>query len=184
MALLLLVRHSLPEIVPEQPARQWRLNAEGRARCRPLAKRLALYEPERVITSLEPKAQETGQLIAQHLGLAWETAAGLHEHEREQVPFLGQQAWERLVADFFGRPEELVLGSETASQACKRFTAAVEQVLARFQGQTIAIVSHGTVMTLLVAARQVIDPLTFWRSLALPDLVILQRPGLTLVSDQ
>jgi broad specificity phosphatase PhoE len=180
MAYVLLVRHSLPEIAADRPARQWRLNAEGRQRCRPLAEKLAAYGPAQVITSQEPKAQETGRLLAEGLGLAWETAAGLHEHERDGVPFLEQAEWERQVADFFARPNELVLGSETAIQAGERFAAALQRVLDRFPGQTVVIVSHGTVMSLLAADRTGIDPLPFWRSLAMPDLVILQRPELIL----
>ena len=37
---LILVKHSLPEIMEDVPAREWILSAEGRARCKRLADRL------------------------------------------------------------------------------------------------------------------------------------------------
>jgi hypothetical protein len=37
----ILVRHSLPDIVPDVPGSLWQLSAEGRARCRFLAEQLS-----------------------------------------------------------------------------------------------------------------------------------------------
>ncbi len=45
MPRLILVKHSLPEIVPALPANEWRLSEGGRPRCRVLAERLAAYSP-------------------------------------------------------------------------------------------------------------------------------------------
>jgi broad specificity phosphatase PhoE len=56
MSHLILVRHSLPEMVAGVDAREWRLSDEGRERCIALAKRLAPYQPARLISSDEPKA--------------------------------------------------------------------------------------------------------------------------------
>ena len=50
-ARLILVKHSLPEIVDGVRAREWRLGDEGRRRCDALAEALASYAPSGVITS-------------------------------------------------------------------------------------------------------------------------------------
>jgi hypothetical protein len=64
MSQLILVRHPLPKIVPSQPASQWHQSHEGRRRCKPLAELLSPYHPKKDRTSVEPKAIETGQLVA------------------------------------------------------------------------------------------------------------------------
>src|SRR5579884_1059252 len=125
MPKLVLVKHSLPHIVPDVPARQWQLAEEGRRRCRPLAERLAHYRPAVITASSEPKALETARLVAAHLGVPYRMAEGLHEHDRENVGFLGEQEFDAAVAHFFARPDELVLGRETAARARRRFAAAV-----------------------------------------------------------
>jgi broad specificity phosphatase PhoE len=179
---LLLVRHSAPEVVPGVPAREWRLSAEGRSRCGPLAERLATYAPTAIVASVEPKARETAELVAAPLDLSVETAVGLHEHERDGAGYLGRDAFEAAMRAFFARPGELVLGRETAAQAVTRFSAEVVRVLSGRRAGNVAIVTHGTVLSLFVAQRAGVAPYPFWRSLALPALVALQLPAFALAA--
>lgn len=181
MRYLVLIRHSMPEVDPSVPAREWQLSEEGRRRCVLLAREVSAYDPVAVVTSREPKAIETGQILAEGLGVACETAGGLQEHERPWTPWEGREAFEDKVARFFERPESLVFGEETADQAGRRFRAALEEVLQRHGQGNLAVVSHGTVMTLLVAGSNQIDPFGFWQSLGLPAVVVLAVPGYRLV---
>ena len=87
---LILVRHSLPEVVTDMPGRFWQLSTEGRARCRFLAEQLAGYQPASIVASKEPKATETAALLSTHLQIPYESAEGLHEHERDGTPYLGK----------------------------------------------------------------------------------------------
>lgn len=177
---LILVRHSQSQVDPSHPAREWRLTIEGRRRCVDLAEHLAHYQPEIIVTSVEPKAIETGKIAADHLEIPCHTAQGLHEHERSQVQFMGDDAFLEAVANLFARPAELVFGDETADQAEARFTQAVESVIAAYPHQNIAIVTHGTVMSLFVG--RVIDEevFAFWQRLGMPAFVVLSQPDLTL----
>src|SRR5687768_4949579 len=84
---LILVRHSQSQIDPNRPASQWSLSEIGRQRCTPLAEQLAEYAPSAIVASREPKATETGSIAAAILDVPFETAEGLHEHERERVGF-------------------------------------------------------------------------------------------------
>jgi 2,3-bisphosphoglycerate-dependent phosphoglycerate mutase len=68
---LLLVRHSVPAPDPSVPSEEWRLSEEGRGRCAELARHIAVYEPQRLLSSPEPKALETAELIAAILGPTW-----------------------------------------------------------------------------------------------------------------
>ena len=83
MKKLILIRHSISKQDPNLSPHQWELTEEGRALCIPLAKQLQIHEPEIIITSIEPKAIQTGEIVAQELTIPCWTAEGLHEHERE-----------------------------------------------------------------------------------------------------
>jgi broad specificity phosphatase PhoE len=182
MRKLLLIRHSQPQITPDLPARQWRLSDAGRLRCQPLAARLSAYDPVAFIASAEPKAQETAQIVAAALGRPCAVAEGLHEHDRSNVPWRANTAeWEAMVAAFFERPGELVLGRETAAQARERFDRAIDGVLARHPAGNLAVVAHGTVISLFVAHHVGVAPLPLWRRLGMPAYLVLSLPDLSLI---
>jgi|SRR5581483_7992775 len=178
---LILVRHSQSQPDPARPASQWGLTEVGRQRCAGLADHLAAYAPARIFTSAEPKAAETGSLVAARLGLPHAVAAGLHEHLREHAGWLTDEMFQRTVAALFERPTELVWGEETAAEAGDRFEAAVRGLLARHAGETLAIATHGTVMTLFIARHTGIAPIPFWRSLGMPAFAVLSLPDFGLL---
>ncbi len=178
---LILVRHSLPEIEPGIPAREWRLSVEGRRRCLPLAQALAPYQLQRVVASSEPKAIQTAQIVAAELDLPMETRPNLHEHERPDAVLSSQQEFYTMVARLFALPDELVLGAETANQARQRFSGAVHALLEEYLDQSLAVVAHGTVISLFVAHTCNLDAFSFWKSLTMPSFVTLSLPDLSLL---
>jgi len=183
MRKLILVRHSAPEIVSDVSANQWHLSNTGRLRCRKLAERLAVHAPDVIVSSLEPKATETGQIIADILGKPFETAENLHEHERSNVGLFGtKQQFEARVARFFENPRRLIFGEETADEAHRRFAKAVASVIRKHPGGNLAIVTHGTVMSLFVARAIGLEPFPFWKRLGLPAFVVLSLPGFGLLT--
>ena len=176
---LLLVRHSLPERAPGRAPPEWPLCDEGRARAHALAESLAVYAPLEVFSSPEPKAQQTAEVIAQRHGTQVQVRAGLREHgPRTYEPSAArfQHEIERLLRDP-GRQTSLAV--ETGREALARFEAAVSSS-ALSAGGTPCVVSHGTVITLLVASHNDIDPVAFWRDLAMPAVVELSANDLTL----
>jgi broad specificity phosphatase PhoE len=179
---LILVKHSLPEIIENIPAREWKLSAEGRARCKRLAERLAHYAPERLISSLEPKARETSELVAKELDVSTNALEGLHEHDRSDVGYLSRDEFQEAVRKFFAHPDTLVFGSETADQAHQRFQAAIHSVLSQFADQTIGIVAHGTVISLFVSRLTGLSDLTIWKELGLPSYVVLDMGSKSLLA--
>jgi broad specificity phosphatase PhoE len=178
---LILVKHSQPQIVTAVPAAQWRLSDEGRRRNAALAERLAAYQPAAIVASREPKAMETGYTVASILDAPFVTVEGLHEHDRGGVGWLEPADFEAAVARLFSHPTELVFGRETAVQARERFAAAVDAAIAAHPAGNLAIVAHGTVIALLVAARAGVAPFSLWRRLGLPSFVVLSLPDMALV---
>jgi broad specificity phosphatase PhoE len=182
MRRLLLIKHSVPEIVPDIPASRWRLSAAGQARCSVLARHVAPYAPSHIVASTEPKARKTARLLGKALGIGWSSTEGLHEHERDNAPFLGAEEFEATVARFFAKPGVLVFGRETADAARERFSSAIAGVLRQHPQGSLAVVAHGTVITLFVARTNEIDQFAFWRRLGLPAMVVLGLPDCGLVA--
>ncbi|MCB8981236.1 MAG: histidine phosphatase family protein [Ardenticatenaceae bacterium] len=175
---LVLVRHSAVQVDTAVPTPNWQLSKDGRIRCQTLAAKLQPYPIDLFVTSHEPKAIETGQILAEVFGVPCQTAVGLQEHDRRGVPYFANKTeFETAVATFFAHPNELVFGAETAVQARERFGTAVQQQLARHPQENLAIVAHGTVMTLFICQHNPqLDPLQFWRALTLPCAFVLSLP--------
>ena len=174
--LLIVVKHAAPAIRPEVPAAAWRLSEPGRAAGVALADRLAAFAPVAVVASEEPKAAETARIVAEHLRLPFETAPDLHEHDRTGVPFLGAAEWRARIRRFFAKPDELALGRETARAAGDRFARAVTAVLDRHPTGNLAIVAHGTVISLFVARSHAVEPFELWEQLGMPSFVVVVLP--------
>jgi broad specificity phosphatase PhoE len=179
---LILVKHCPPEVVPDVPSEQWHLSEKGRALAAPLADALRDHAPAVVVSSEEPKAAETAQLIAERLNIPWHTAPGLHEHDRSNVPHMRSGEFISMMELFFRRPGELVLGRETADQARSRFEAAMQRVLEAHPVGSVAVVSHGTVIALMLEGKGKRSAFEVWRSMGLPSLGVLSVPALSLES--
>ncbi|MDE0013893.1 MAG: histidine phosphatase family protein [Candidatus Poribacteria bacterium] len=150
MSTLILVKHSLPQIEPEVPANQWRLSEEGQRRVQVLAQKLAQYELDLIFSSIEPKAIETAHIVAAALEKQVEIVEDLHEHDRRNVGFLEKQRFEASIAQFFAQPDVLTLGNETANQAYHRFSRTVVGITEEYADKNVALITHGTVLTLFV----------------------------------
>lgn len=178
MRKLILVKHASPEVVPGVPPEKWSLSEKGRALCAPLADRLAPHQPAAIVSSEEPKATQTAQLVADRLGVPWRTAPGLHEHDRGNVPHMRSGEFISMVELFFRKPAELVLGRETADAARERFETAVRRVVAAQPEGNVVVVSHGTVIALLMGADGCRKPFDVWRAMGLPSYGALALPDM------
>ena len=89
------------------------------------------------------------------------------------MPHLKSNEFISLVELFFRRPRELVLGRETALDALDRFADAVEPLVAAAGEETLAIVTHGTVISLLLEDRCGHDPFLSWRAMGLPSFAVI-----------
>ena len=179
---LVLVKHSHVAVVPGRPPRTWELSGEGRRRAALLAGRLAEFDVARVVSSDEPKAVETAEIVAQRLGVPSASVAGLHEQLRDTAPYLGREDFEAAIAWLFDEPSKVVFGEESADAAADRFGAAVEALLADERaaetstaGRDQVVVAHGTVIALYVARVAGIEPFPLWQSLGLPSYVVLSQ---------
>jgi broad specificity phosphatase PhoE len=176
MSKLILIKHAPPQVTPEVASNRWVLTAEGQARCEWLAGALAEQGVAALYSSLEPKALETAALVAIRLGLEVRPRPGLQENDRTGLGFDTAGGVKARIQRFFEAPSELVMGEETGAAALDRFEGAILAARAEAPDQTIAVVAHGTVLTLLTAKHNPISAFEFWGSLGMPSFVVLDGP--------
>lgn len=176
--ILILVRHAKSRVEPARPPEEWSLSPVGEDGAAVIAPKLARHKPGRLIASPEPKAKQTAEVLGRFLDLDVAIADGLREHDRTGVPFFDtQEEFEHRVMRVFEHPTERVLGRESAEDACRRFSAAVEEALDSYSEACVVFVTHGTVMSLFLGSLSDLDPLDSWRRLGMPAYAVLEWPS-------
>src|SRR5215212_4120621 len=166
---LVLIKHSLPKVEKDIPATHWKLSEEGQLRVHRLADSIKRFQPEVIVSSNETKAKETAGIMTSMLQLKFQVIEGLQEHDRSKLPYLSQDVFHASIREFFQKPDQLVLGSETANQAHERFQQTVQSVLNDHLDKTVVVVTLGTVMSLFVSRLTGISDQSLWNKLGLPS---------------
>lgn len=184
---LILVRHANSRISAESPSRTWPLSAQGEDRARQLAAALQPYHPSLILTSSEPKAVRTGELMAEALGLSVEASlAEFDEVDRAGIPYAATPAeFQAGVARFFAQPGTAVYGPETAFEARGRFADGLYELIDETPNDNIVLVSHATVMALFAAPSLGMTPHDLWlelQRLGMPAYIVLSLPDLAFVA--
>ncbi len=174
---IILVKHSIPEIISTVPAKEWRLSQTGQIRCTALAEKLEFFSPDVIFSSIEPKAIETAQIITEKFNKPFSIVDGLQEHDRANIGLLEKKEFESKVKEFFDKPESLIFGRETANQSLARFSKALSSIESEYPDKNIAVVAHGTVITLFVSKFNAVEAFSFWKKLDLPSFVVLSLPS-------
>src|SRR5690606_36635471 len=176
-----LVRHSITQPDPATASHPRQLTDDGRERCLRLAEAVRAHQLTTTIRSGEGKARLTAELAEQHLGIQATTDFSLHEHLRYTEPYGDLETFKASIRALLTRPDEQVYGEETGSAAGARFTRAVEAIINRYAGQTVAAVAHGTVLSLFLAQTLHIDPVAYWSALVMPAYIVLSLPDYRLI---
>jgi broad specificity phosphatase PhoE len=144
-----------------------------------------MHKLDLLVSSEEPKAIETAQLIAARLRIETETAPNLDEHRRPYIAE-GTDSFEEAMARFFAQPTERVFGDETANEARARFAEAVNAVLRDHAARAVGIVSHGTVIALYAAPYFHTGAAALWKRMQHPSFVVIDTDtgaGLRIVDE-
>ena len=178
--IVVLIRHSIPEVAPDRPASEWSLSSDGIERCETLASDLRRFLPATLLSSPETKAMETAQHIGLHFGIGFTVREGLREHRRPSV-FLPQPEFQENIRGFFAAPDRVVYGSESSNDVARRIGAEVRHALADHPDGNILMVTHGTAMTSFTSCHTNADAYSLWKSLDLPCFVAFALPSFDIV---
>jgi broad specificity phosphatase PhoE len=178
---IVLVKHAQPVLDAAVPPRDWHLGAEGAQQAARLARRLEQFVPFALASSREPKALETADIVGLELNVPMEVIDGLEEFDRPALPLMSPAERERINARIFDAPSERVLGTESAAEALTRFSQGVANALELARDtDTLVLVTHGTVISLFVAAHNDVDARELWKGLQCASFVVLALPGFRL----
>jgi 2,3-bisphosphoglycerate-dependent phosphoglycerate mutase len=170
---LILVKHGQPVLDPSVPPREWRLGREGEEQSQRLAERLRIFLPFILVSSPEPKAARTAQIVGARLGITPSVVDGLEEFDRPAMPIVSSEEHERLNAGIFTTRTLPALGRESADAALARFTTAIDQALVSITScETLVVVSHGTVIALYVEQTSGRDAFDVWKTLSCGDFIV------------
>ncbi len=179
---LVLVRHA--PTVPQAGVNsaQWELDRSATELTNRLARQMAARTPvDLVVTSHEPKAVGTGRTLAAALGVRSLTAPDLEEHHRKRTALMEEAEWQRTIKRFFGSPHVLLFGQETGAEARRRFERGLRAVQEQHADKRLAVVSHATVITLLLAGPNGVAPYELWRTFRMPEAVVVNARTLEII---
>jgi broad specificity phosphatase PhoE len=182
MPYLVLIRHSISIQQPGVSAHTWVLSQEGLEKCHALADQLRGLNITHLHTSDEPKAAQTAQAVADHLGgLPVTLNAALRETHRESAPYFADPAdFQAAIHTAMATPQAVLFGEEAFADAEARFAVALENILKTHPHQSVAAVTHGTVMALHMARLTGLDPFWLWQQQAMPAFAVFALPQMRL----
>ena len=185
---IILVRHSETRKEPHVPSYKWVLSREGKEKAKKLASQLSEYDIELIITSKEDKTRETANIIKHELKLKPVVEMDdLEETKRVSVPFYEDpEKFKAEIKKAMEMPDAIVFGEESFAAAQKRFVKTIGIILKEHsEKQTVAIVTHGTVLSLFLEHLTRIKAYKFWHIMNLPQFYVWNLdemqlwPGLT-----
>lgn len=181
MAHLYLVTHAHTQIEPAVNATRWQLSPTGQVQAAVLAESPFWAKVDRILVSSEVKTYLTIAPV-----LARRTIPVTADSRFDEVQRAG---WVEDYADrvqaFFASPEQAVGGWEAAAHALRRFLAGLQTHLMPDADQSVALISHGLVLSLYRAHLLGLPAADFaaWRQLGFAAVAQADLSGPTLITD-
>jgi broad specificity phosphatase PhoE len=181
---LYLIRHPHTRLDPAVPSSAWGLSATGSAQVSALADAPFWPGVTAIYTSDQPKTTVVGKALRAAHGIPHRVVPNLREAARDTwlEPEVFQAAQRALFADPDVRP---ATGWESAQEAAIRFSAAMDRILTQHPaGESLAVVSHATVLTLYAAHLRGVPPdYDQWQQIGFAAVLAVDRATLRPLTD-
>ncbi|MFZ0158564.1 MAG: histidine phosphatase family protein [Kineosporiaceae bacterium] len=151
-----------------------RLTDKGAAQATELAERLRSRRVAAVFTSTMNRAVETGRIMAERLGSPVRVIEGLQEFsvgDLAGVPYRDPRPQSVFDAWLDGDLSVGCPGAETGLDVVRRYEGAIAGIADEFRGETVAVISHGGVMSLVLPRLADNTPNDLARQRFLPNCV-------------
>jgi broad specificity phosphatase PhoE len=162
MGPFVLVRHARPLRDPSVPPAEWDLEPTGVRAVVELAEALRSLDLQGFTTSAEPKAMQTGRVLADLLEVRAEHDARLNEVRRP--PVASDADFTEAVKSYL--TGGIVSGWEPQESTVQRMRLAIGDAL---EIGSVGLVSHGTAMSLFLEHLGLVHAWDFFRQLTSPD---------------
>ena len=157
-----------------------RLTETGRRQAADLAATLRARRVAAVYTSTMDRAAQTGQVIGEALGVPVRSVDGLQEFavgDLAGVPYRDPRAQQVFEAWVDGDLGAGCPGGETGLDVVRRYESAISQIADLYRGETVLVVSHGGVMSLVLPRLAENVPNDLARQRFLPNCVPAELTG-------
>lgn len=180
MSRLYLITHAHTLQDPTLDARAWRLSAAGRMQVEHLAELPFWAEVGYVVVSSEPKTLLTVEAVIERFGLP--VAVDARFDELRRPGWITERAYRERVCAVFAEPEQAAGDWEPAQAALQRVLAglaALPVTAPVAPGRSVAVVSHGLVLSLLRAHLRGQTSVDFadWQRLGFAAVATIDRDG-------
>ncbi len=162
---VILVRHALPEVIRGLSSKLWALSESAKEDCVLLAHALPPDLAPMVLSSGQPKVDETAAVIALRRGVQVRIDPRVGEVDQPDAWFEGD--YRSVAADYLRGDNPH--GWEDPGAVAKRFAAALDEALAANDTGDLVVVDHGLALSLYLASKVGIDLVPFWQALTFPD---------------
>lgn len=179
-----LIRHSISKPVPGTSAHTWELTDLGVQRCALLADALRPYALSRFASSDEPKAVTTAEMLQKHLNVDTPLIVepAFRETRRESAAYFDNHSLFRAaIRAAMDDAAHVVFGEEAFDAARVRFTTALDAIVASHPAESLGAVTHGTVMSMVLAHWTGMDAYATWAALEMPAFAVVSLPERHLV---
>jgi broad specificity phosphatase PhoE len=112
--------------------------------------------------------------------------ADLRELDRSALGWLGsEREYVAVIEEILRHPERSIRGCETAESATRRVVRAIEAILHEYPMESVAVFSHGILLTLFMSAVRGLGrpDIDLWRSLRFPDVAVIDSESWQVVEE-
>ena len=151
MKTIYFITHPNVSVDPTKPPKEWHISDLGKERVQTLGEEAFWRYVQHIFTSPEARAIETSDILHEMHHIAVRPFEELQEQRRSNTNyFLSLTDLAITMRMFFTRPKESIRGWESAIDTQNRIVSAIDSLQELYPDyQTVAIISHGIVGSLL-----------------------------------
>lgn len=151
MPYLYLIRHPLTHVDPTRPSAEWDLSEQGHQQADALLEAPFWKGVAALFSSEQMKALGPARMIGERYGIPVTPVRGIAEVRRDKQVYRTNTSHQLILQEFFKFPDKEIEGWESADSALKRFTQSAQEIVKKHPNESIALLSHGTILTLYTA---------------------------------
>lgn len=145
------------------------LNETGLAQAEATGQRVAVeWQPQAIYTSPLSRSVKTAEAIAKHYGLVVQPHLGLADIDYGEwqglSPEEARQRWPEEIDAWYNRPHQArIPGGETLADLRARAMQMIDELAARYAGETIVLVGHTVINRIILLGILDLGNERFWR---------------------
>ncbi len=168
---------------PTRPPNEWELSDQGRTQVKTLTTAPFWENVAALYSSGQPKAMGAAGAISAYHHIPMNTLSGLSEVARGTEVYHSAGDYDTILGKFFAYPDHVVAGWERGTDALARFSRAVEYIISQHPDESVALLSHGTILTLFTAMLDQEPPtLDRWRAIGFASVATMQVKNYRLIT--